>query len=175
MDITLSRNVRTFMAAALLVAGLLFSTTQVASANEFKHGHACERFHHMMLHGGPVGFYLLNQDALGLTKSQVGKLSDLKLSFAKTFIREKSEIRILHLENMKLLMHRRVDTAQVHKNVNAILGHKKKIKLAFVDMISNANRVLTPEQFQKSKKLFRAMILRMHAGRAQGGNAIHKA
>lgn len=166
------RTVTTFMAALLLAGGLAFASAPAASANEFHHGHCAMK--HFQHHGGPIGFLLIHQDALGLSKGQVEKLSDLRLAFMKTRIREKAEIRILHMETMKLMMQQRIDTAQVDRNITQILAHKKKIKLAFVDMMASANRVLTPEQYAKAKKLFRKTILRMHEGFAMIGQTAQK-
>ena len=117
----------------------------------------------MMMHGGPVTFYLMNQDRLGLSRDQVRKLSDLKSTFRKTAILEKAQIKVLHLDVMRDMLHRKIDTGEVRKDMDRILAHKKKIMDSYLDMISRAHMVLTPKQFGEVKKLWREMMM-MHHG-----------
>ncbi len=117
----------------------------------------------MMMHGGPVTFYLMNQDRIGLSKDQVKKLSDLKSTFRKTAILEKAQIKVLHLDVMKDMMHRKINTKEVREDMDKILAHKKKIMDAYLDMIAKAHLTLSPEQFSKVKKLWRETMM-MHHG-----------
>ncbi len=118
--------------------------------------------HHMMMHGGPVGFLLLHQDDLGLNHEQVVKLSRIKMDFFKIMIMERARIKVLKLQNMMLMMHRGFDTAKARENNEQILSHKKKIMDGCVRMLSEAGKTLTPEQFEKAKKLMRQMIVMHH-------------
>lgn len=119
--------------------------------------------HGMMHHGGPIAFYLMNQDRLGLTPDQVKKLSTLKMDFMKTMIMEKARIHVLHMETMALMMHHRIDVSKAKSNMDAILNHKRAIMHAYLTMISGAHRVLTADQFATAKKLWRQMMM-MHHG-----------
>ncbi len=139
--------------ALVLFVGLLAPGT--ARANMGHHG--------MMHHGGPVAFYLMNQDRLGLTSDQVKKLSTLKMTFLKTAIMEKARIRVLHIQTMALMMHHHIDVEKAGSNMDAILAHKKKIMHAYLTMMAGAHKVLTAEQFTKAKKLWREMMM-MHHG-----------
>ncbi|MGC8500669.1 MAG: periplasmic heavy metal sensor [Leptospirillia bacterium] len=114
-------------------------------------------------HMGPIGFYLMNQDRLGLSSDQTKKLMVLKMEFMKTKVMEKARIHVLHMETMALMMHHNIDVGQVQKNMDKVLAHKKKIMRAFVTMVAGAHKVLTNEQFVQVKKLWREMML-MHHG-----------
>lgn len=143
-----------FLAFALaLTLGL--SQPGTASANMGHHG--------MMHHGGPIAFYLMNQDRLGLSQDQVNKLSALKMAFMKTMVMEKAHIRVLHMETMGLMMQHHIDTNKVKANMDAVLKHKRTIMRAYLTMIDGAHRTLTADQFAKAKKLWREMIM-MHHG-----------
>ena len=150
---------------AWLLAGVIFLASQVAQPTAARA--------HMMHHGhmGPIGFYLMNQDRLGLSSDQTKKLMDLKMTFMKTKIMEKARIHVLHMETMGLMMHRNIDVNQVQKNMDKVLAHKKKIMRAFVAMVASAHKVLTPEQYAKVKKLWREMM--MHHGMMGGMMAPH--
>ena len=143
----------TLALALLLSFGLLSPGT--ARANMYHHG--------MVHHGGPIAFYLMNQDRLGLTPDQVKKLSSLKMDFMKTMIMEKARIHVLHMETMALMMHHRIDVNKASSNMDAILKHKRTIMHAYLTMISGAHRVLTADQFATAKKLWRQMMM-MHHG-----------
>ncbi|MHB1606842.1 MAG: hypothetical protein ACYCTV_10725 [Leptospirales bacterium] len=154
----LRRSARTL----LLLAGIvLVGLTGVSNARADMNHHAMMM--KMMMHGGPVTFYLMNQDRLGLSKDQVKKLSDLKDAFRKTVIMEKAKIKVLHLDVMKDMMHRKIDTGEVRKDMDQILIHKKKIMDSYLNMIAKAHLVLSPKQFEKVRKLWREMMM-MHHG-----------
>ncbi len=145
------------LSATIILSGL--TGIPEAGANMGHHG----MMKRMMMEGGPVAFYLMNQDHLGLTRDQVRKLSDLKATFQETAIMEKAHIKVLHLDVMRDMMHRKIDTSEVRKDMNKILAHKKKIMDSYLDMVSRAHMILTPEQFEKVKKLWREMMM-MHHG-----------
>ncbi|MHB1286048.1 MAG: hypothetical protein ACYCYP_05705 [Leptospirales bacterium] len=145
------------LSATLILSGL--TGMHEASANMDHH----EMMKKMMMHGGPVAFYLMNQDHLGLTRDQVRKLSDLKSTFQETAIMEKAHIKVLHLDVMRDMMHRKIDTADVRKDMSEILAHKKKIMDSYLNMVARAHMILTPEQFETVKKLWREMMM-MHHG-----------
>ena len=151
---------------AWFFAGVLFLASQVA--------HPTAARAHMMHHGhmGPIGFYLMNQDRLGLSSDQTKKLMALKMAFMKTKIMEKARIHVLHMETMSLMMRHNIDVNQVQKNMDSVLSHKKKIMRAFVTMVAGAHKVLTDEQFAKAKKLWREMMM-MHHGMMGGMMAHH--
>lgn len=125
------------------------------------HGHHGCVGHHG--HGGPIGFYLMNQDQLGLSKKQVDRLVALKVSFMKTKIMEKAQIKVLHVEIMQLMMQRNVDVKAVQEKVSKVLAHKRRIMNAKVQAIADAHRVLTAQQYEMVKAMWREMM-RMHHG-----------
>ena len=146
----------------VLLAGIvLVGLTGLTEAKADMEHHAMMM--RMMMHGGPVTFYLMNRDRLGLSRDQARKLSDLKASFRKTAIMEKARIKVLHLDVMKDMMHRKIDTGEVRKDMDRILAHKKKIMDSYLDMIAKAHLILSPQQFEKVKKLWRETMM-MHHG-----------
>lgn len=155
-------NFRKSAQMLILLAGIvLVGLTGVPNARADMEHHAMMM--KMMMHGGPVTFYLMNQDRIGLSKDQVKKLSDLKGAFRKTAIMEKAQIKVLHLDIMKDMMHRKIDTGEVRKDMDQVLVHKKKIMDSYLNMIAKAHLVLSPKQFEKVKKLWREMMM-MHHG-----------
>ncbi|AFS52345.1 hypothetical protein BOX30_06520 [Leptospirillum ferriphilum] len=123
----------------------------------------------MMMHGGPIPFYLMNQDRLGLSRDQVSRLMKLKESFRKTVIMEKADIKVLHLDIMNDMMHRKIETSEVKKDMDKILEHKKVIMHSYADMVSKAHLILSPKQYEEVKKLWREMMM-MHHGMMGGGH-----
>lgn len=117
----------------------------------------------MMMHGGPIPFYLMNQDRLGLSRDQVNHLMKLKATFMKSVIMEKADIKVLHMDIMTDMMHRKIDTEEVKKDMDKILAHKKIIMHDYVDMVSRAHMVLSAKQYMEVKKLWREMMM-MHHG-----------
>ena len=150
------------MATAWLLSVCLLSFTGTSRASAHMEHHGM-----MMMHGGPIPFYLMNQDRLGLTKEQVTKLVKLKENFMKTTIMEHARIRVLHMDIMEDMMHRKIDTGDVKKDMDKILAHKKMIMHGYLDMISRAHLVLTARQYEKVKSLWREMMM-MHHGMMMG-------
>lgn len=118
--------------------------------------------HGMMMHGGPVAFYLMNRDGLGLKSDQVQKLQSIRMGFMKMAIMEKARIKVLHFETMALMMKHHIDTDAVKANMDKILAHKKVMMRAYVMMVAKAHDVLTGDQFLKAKTLWRQHIAMMH-------------
>jgi len=145
---------------AMTVFLLGFYGTPKAEAGMMHHCHGHMR---MIMHGAPIPFYLMNQDRLGLTKDQVHKLVHLRMAFRKTAIMEKARIKVIKEDVKADMMKKSIDTADVKKDINRIVDHKKKIMDSYVEMVSNAHKVLTEEQFQKVRTLWREMMM-MHHG-----------
>ena len=140
----------------LLVFCLLgFTGVSPASAHMHPHGN-------MMMQGGPIPFYLMNQDRIGLSKGQVAKLLKLKETFLKTAIMERARIRVLHMDVMENMMHHKIDTSAVRKDMDQILAHKRILMHGYLDMISRAHSILTAQQFEKVKSLWREMMMMHH-------------
>jgi hypothetical protein len=151
----IQRRLVAFLAIILFVAAQV-TLPRTASAGMHHHGHM-----------GPIGFYLMNQDRLGLSSDQTKKLMALKMEFMKTRVMEKARMHVLHMETMALMMRHNIDVGQVQKNMDKVLVHKKKIMRAFVTMVAGAHKVLTKEQFSQVKKLWREMMM-MHHGMMMG-------
>jgi hypothetical protein len=151
----LCRRVAHFLFGLSVFCLVGFVEVSPASAHMHPHGG-------MMMQGGPIPFYLMNQDRIGLSKEQVSTLLKLKEHFLKTAIMEKARIRVLHLDIMEHMMHHRIDTATVRKDMDQILSHKKTLMHGYLDMVSRAHAVLTTQQFDKVKRLWREMMMMHH-------------
>lgn len=146
-----------------IVASVMLMALVLFSGLVFPENARADMSHHgMMMHGGPVDFYLMNQDKLSLTPSQVEKLTHLKMDFMKAMIMEKAQIRVLHMETMMLMMKHHVDTGKAEANMDAIMKHKRTIMRSFVSMVAKAHSVLTDDQFMTARKLWRQMMMMHH-------------
>ncbi|MDA8111985.1 MAG: periplasmic heavy metal sensor [Nitrospiraceae bacterium] len=146
---------------SLVILGLGVATLSPASAHGMHH----RMMKCMIMHGGPIPFYLLNQDRLKLSREQVRTLLDLKQSFRKNAVMEKAKIHVLRIDIMALMHHRTIDTARVDSDLDKIFAHKRILMKDFVDTVARAKGVLTPAQYEKAGKLWRAMILAHHGMR----------
>ena len=108
---------------------------------------------------GPIGFYLMNQENLGLTADQVSKLQAISMKLQKLKEVEKNRIHLIHMEGMQLLMQKDVNVSVLKKDIDRVLQHKKNIMTARIEMLSDAHKVLTDQQFAKVKKLLQQMMM----------------
>ncbi len=150
--------VRGLILGALVVLGLGTASLSSASAHGLHH----RMMKHMIMHGGPIPFYLLNQDRLKLSRDQVRSLLDLKESFRKKAVMEKAEIHVLRIDIMARMHHRKIDTAKIDTDLDKIFDHKRALMKDFVETVARARAVLTPVQYERAGKLWRAMILAHH-------------
>ncbi|MDA8059972.1 MAG: hypothetical protein M0Z37_06450 [Nitrospiraceae bacterium] len=112
--------------------------------------------------GGPVGFYLMNKEQLGLSPAQISSLQKLNMKFQKLKTTEDARIKLIHREGMQLLMQKEINTAELKKDIARVLKHKKNIMTARIEMLAEAHKILTDDQFSKVKKLLQQMM--MHQG-----------
>jgi Spy/CpxP family protein refolding chaperone len=108
---------------------------------------------------GPIGFYLMNQEKLGLTADQISKLQAISMKFQKLKEVEKKRIHLIHMEGMQLLMQKDVNVTALKKDIDRVLQHKKNIMTARIEMLSDAHKILTDQQFAKVKKLLQQMMM----------------
>ncbi len=142
------RVVRMVVFSSMVFLALLFVRVAPAGA----HG----------MHGGPVGFYLMNQDRLGLSADQVAKLQAINMKFQKVRIMERARIHVIRMEGMQLLMQKDVNTSALKKDLDRVLKHKRALMMARIEMVAKAHQVLTAAQFEKVKKLWRQMMMMHH-------------
>lgn len=136
-----------FSSAVFVFFLLLFHTTPVTAKT---------------MQGGPIGFYLMNQEQIGLSPSQVSKLQEISMKFQKLKETETARIKMIQMEGMQLLMQKDININALKKDIDRVLQHKKNIMTARVEMLEEAHKVLTDEQFSKVKKIWRQMM--MHNG-----------
>ena len=108
---------------------------------------------------GPIGFYLMNREQLGLTADQISKLQAINMKFQKLKEVEKNRIHLIHEEGMNLLMQKNVDVNALKKDIDKVLQHKKNIMTARIEMLSDAHKILTDQQFSKVKILVQQMMM----------------
>ncbi len=134
---------------SLVILGLGVATLSPASAHGLHH----RMMKHMIMHGGPIPFYLLNQDRLKLSREQVRTLLGLKQSFRMSAVMEKARIHVLRIDIMARIHHRTIDTARIDSDLDKITTHKRSLMKAFVATVARANDVLTPAQYEEAGKL----------------------
>lgn len=144
--------------SSLVILGLGVATLSSASAHGMHH----RMMKHMIMHGGPIPFYLLNQDSLKLSREQVGRLLDLKQSFRKSAVMEKARIHVLRIDIMARMHHRTIDTARIDSDLDKIMSLKRSLMKDFVATVARANGVLTPAQEEEAGKFWRGMVQTHH-------------
>ena len=80
------------------------------------------------------------------------------MKFQKLKEVEKNRIHLIHEEGMNLLMQKNVDVNALKKDIDKVLQHKKNIMTARIEMLSDAHKILTDQQFSKVKILVQQMM-----------------
>ena len=112
------------LASSLILAtGLMISSSPTPALAHGMHHRMMKR---MIMHGGPIPFYLMNQDRLGLSPDQVKSLLDLKTSFEKKAIMERASIHVLKIDIMSLMRERKIDTAKADRDLDRIAEKKRQ-------------------------------------------------
>lgn len=111
------------------------------------------------MQGGPIEFYLTNQKQLGLSPDQVSKLQAISTKFQKLRVIENGRIKVIQKEGMQLLIQKDINTVALEKDIDRVLKHKKILMTARVEMLVDAHKVLTDEQFSRLKKLLEQMMM----------------
>ena len=100
-------------------------------------------------------FILENEEELGLTAEQVGKIGDLKLQTKKALIKKEADIKVLALDVMAKLHADTIDTKAVSELIDKKYELKKEEAKLVVESIASLKGILTDEQTKKLKDLWK--------------------
>lgn len=100
-------------------------------------------------------FLMKNEEELGLSEDQIKKIHDLKMNTKKDMIRRDAEIDILALDIKSALHDDTIDTQAVNALVDKKYDLKKEKTKALVAAYAALKDVLTKEQKDKMKDLWK--------------------
>lgn len=169
---------RTALIATLAATlGIGFAGQAAAHGNE---GRGFKSHHGGFGHGGRGGrirafgakplisIALGRRDELKLTPAQVQKLTDLRDGFMKRHIRERAEMKIMHLDLRRALDAEKVDLADVEKLTRAISKKRTDLRIARLRAIDAGKGILTAEQQKQLRTLVRQRSRRHGMGMGSG-------
>lgn len=100
-----------------------------------------------------AGWIIKNQEELGLSDEQVGKINDLNLATKKDMIKKKAEIEILSLDIKAGLREDEIDIAGLNALIDKKYEIKKEKTKSLVSAYAALKGILTEEQQKKIKEL----------------------
>lgn len=99
--------------------------------------------------------FLKNQEELGLSDEQIKKIKDLNLQTMKDSIKAKAEIEIIALDIKAKMQEETIDTAAINKLIDEKYELKKAKAKSSVKAYAGLKNILTKEQKEKLKGLFK--------------------
>jgi Spy/CpxP family protein refolding chaperone len=103
-------------------------------------------------------FLLKNKEELGLTDEQVAKIKALKINTKKALIKQKADIEIIAIDIKAALFEDTIDKVAVGKLIDQKYEIKKTSAKTLVNAMADLKTVLTDEQKEKCKELFKAKM-----------------
>lgn len=103
-------------------------------------------------------FILKNKEELGLTDEQVDKVKTLKIETKKSLIRQKADIAIIAIDIKAALWEDTIDKVAIGKLIDQKYDLKKASAKTLVGAYADMKSVLTDEQKEKCKELFKSKI-----------------
>lgn len=100
-------------------------------------------------------FYLKNADELNLTDEQRDKIVTIKIDLKKKLIRDNAEIQATKIDLFAALHKDDLDAIKIHSTIDKKYELKKGLAKASVQAIIDLNGLLTPEQKEKTKELWK--------------------
>ncbi len=100
-------------------------------------------------------FLMKNQEEIGLSDDQIAKIKDIKLNNKKDLIRRDAEIEILALDIKSALYAETIDTKAVNALIDKKYDLKKEKTKALVGAYAALKEILTKEQKEKMKDLWK--------------------
>jgi hypothetical protein len=113
-----------------------------------------------------VHFFLGNQDGLGLSDRQMVKIRILELKTRKVLIRKDAELDLIELDIKDRLRDNTVDTVAIDKMIDHKFEIKKARAKSLVSAYAALKRLLTDEQKEKMKSLWKKCGIKMTHGSA---------
>ena len=158
-----------FMGTVLVVFTLIFSVLVVeAYAHDYgktkgHYGDLKEKF------SEKVHFFLKNQEELELSNEQIEKIKDSKIKAQKDIIRKDAELKILALDLQGGLGKDTINTGEINKLIDKKYDFKKEKEKSLVDAYAALKNVLTKEQKEKMKGLWKKCKKKMMHGSMMKG------
>lgn len=159
------------IAILTLVLFALFSAGLVSEARAFE---CCKKM------GGPqagdegmfskkIKMILLNEEGLGLSEEQIEKIKDLKLSAKKDLIRLNADIDIIQLDIKAAMWKDTLDTGAINGLIDKKYELKKEKEKKLVAACAALKGILTKEQKQNLKSIYKKCKDEMRASMKEGG------
>ena len=102
-----------------------------------------------------AGMMLKNQEELGLSDEQAGKIKDLKIKTKKDLIRKNAEIEIIVLDLKSAMCGDQIDTGAMDKLIDKKYDFKKEKAKSLMGAYAEVKEILTSEQKNKLKDLYK--------------------
>ncbi len=161
-------NKKTAIALILTVALILGVTAFEACAfsGEKTKGH-CKGFGEKFF--SKAHLILKNKEELGLSDKQVKEIKDLKIETKKDLIRKKPEIDIVALDIKAAMWGKKIDTGAINSLIDKKYDLKKEKAKSLVRARAAVNGILTDEQNDKLKGLWKKCKKEMIQGSMMKG------
>lgn len=162
-----------FMGTILVVFTLIFSVLAVKTyARDYgkTKGHCWgleEKF------SEKAHFFLKNQEKLELSDEQIEKIKDLKIKAQKDIIRKDAELKILALDLQNGLRKDAINTDAVNDLIDKEYDLRKEKTKSLVDAYAALKDILTAEQKEKIKGLWKKCKEKMMPGSMMKGKMGH--
>lgn len=142
----------------------------MSGGGERRHGEGPGMMQGMMkgrMHGDPFSPEML-KEALGLNDEQTQKIRQLRSDYEKESIRKHADLKVARLELKDLLEQKNVDMGQVEKKVRQTEGLRSDLMLYRVKSLMKTKEFLSPEQFDRFRKMTIAMASHRGGGMMGG-------
>jgi len=102
-----------------------------------------------------ANFYLKNAEKLSLTEEQMAKIKEIKLNLQKEMLRNNAEIKAAKLDLANELHKEKLDSIKIPSLIDKEYELKKKLGKEAVKALIQIKSLLTPEQMEKAKELWK--------------------
>ena len=144
-----------FFVAAVLCMGLALN---LVALDAYAEGYGKGKGHHFDLEdkfSKKAHFILKNKEELGLSDKQIEQVKDLKIKTKKDLISKKAELEILGLDIEAAMWNDPLDANAVNKQIDKKYDIKKEKEKSLVGAYAALKGLLTEEQKEKMKGLFK--------------------
>lgn len=100
-------------------------------------------------------FYLGNAEEIGLSEEQIQTIKDLKLWFKKQMIRGNADMQIMMLDMQSKLGEETLDQTGINAMIDEGMANMAKSAKDSVEAYAKLKAVLTPEQVEKAKEIWK--------------------
>lgn len=148
-------NKKTVIVALFLAVTLMLSVTAF-EAWAFGEGKTKERYGEFEKKFFCKAHMILkNQDELGLSDKQVEEIKSLKIETKKDLIRKNAELNIIALDIKSAMCGKQINTGAINKLIDKKYDLKKEKEKASIGAYATVKGILTSEQKDKLKDLWK--------------------